>query len=222
MSQNKTLTRMSAGFQRFKKQWFCQEHNLYADLVEGQTPMAMVIACSDSRVDPVLATDSHQGDLFVVRNVANLVPPYTPDEGYHGVSAAVEFAVRHLKVNTIIVMGHSQCGGIGHLLADDKTKDTEFLGIWMNVAQRAKNFVELTMPDADHATRQTACEQWSIRVSLDNLLTFPWVRKAVEAGELTLRGWYFDIVDGELYQLEEDSDQFLPLSPGSTNNPEQN
>ncbi|MEG2140487.1 MAG: carbonic anhydrase, partial [Bilophila sp.] len=105
------LTRLTAGFQRFQNQWFCKDHNLYAELREGQNPLAMVIACSDSRVDPGLLTDSHPGDLFVIRNVANLVPPYAPDKAYHGVSAALEYAVRHLHVPDIIVMGHAECGG---------------------------------------------------------------------------------------------------------------
>ena len=113
--------RLAAGFERFQKRWFCQEHNLYAELREGQRPLALVIACSDSRVDPLLLTDSNPGELFVIRNVANLVPPYSPDLRYHGVSAALEYAVRHLHIPHIMVMGHADCGGISSLISDDST-----------------------------------------------------------------------------------------------------
>ena len=127
--QERTVKRLAAGFQRFKKRWYCAENNLYANLAEGQNPLALVIACSDSRVDPVLLTDSCPGDLFVIRNVANIVPPYAPDGNYHGVSAALEFAVRYLKVSDIIVMGHAECGGIQSLLDEAQPQHNEFLSI---------------------------------------------------------------------------------------------
>lgn len=209
--QAPVLVRLAAGFQRFQRRWFCADHNLYADLREGQKPLALVIACSDSRVDPVLLTDSRPGDLFVIRNVANLVPPYAPDRAYHGVSAALEYAVRHLHVRDIIVMGHAECGGIRSLLEDARTGEDEFLGVWMQVIARAREIVDRLLPDADPAERRRACEMWGIRVSLENLLTFPWIRTAVDHGGLTLHGWYFDLDNGELLQLDEQTDEFLPL-----------
>lgn len=214
-----TLTRLTAGFQRFQQRWFCAEHNLYADLYEGQNPLAMVIACSDSRVDPVLLTDSPPGDLFVVRNVANIVPPYAPDKSHHGVSAALEYAVRYLHVEHIIIMGHAECGGIHNLLENKhqgkgfsaEDSEDEFLSVWMQVIHRARDIVNRLLPHAEPAARRRACEMWGIRVSLENLLTFPWVRSNVENGSLALHGWYFDLGSGELLQLDPESDEFLPL-----------
>lgn len=209
--QNPVLTRLAAGFQRFQRRWFCADYNLYEDLRVGQEPLALVIACSDSRVDPVLLTDSHPGDLFVIRNVANIVPPYAPDKNYHGVSAALEYAVRHLRVKDIIVMGHANCGGVQSLLEEDDHAHDEFLGVWMQVIRRARDFVNRQMPDASPEERCRACERWGIRVSLENLLTFPWIRSAVHEGRLTLHGWYFDLDSGELLRLDEDMDKFVPL-----------
>ena len=205
------VPRLAAGFQRFQKRWFCTDNNLYADLVEGQSPLALVIACSDSRVDPALLTDSRPGDLFVIRNVANIVPPYAPDNNYHGVSAALEYAVRHLKVQSIIVMGHAECGGVQSLLDETQSAHDEFLSVWMQVIQRARDIVNRLLPDASPTERRKACELWGIRVSLENLFTFPWIREAVEAGELAVHGWYFDLASGELLQWNEESDAFLPL-----------
>lgn len=205
-----TLTRLAAGFQRFQKRWFCADNNLYADLAEGQNPLALVIACSDSRVDPVLLTDSRPGDLFVIRNVANIVPPYAPDKNYHGVSAALEYAVRYLKVRHIIVMGHAECGGVQSLV-DETSHQDEFLSVWMQVIQRARDIVNILLPDASPCERRRACEMWGIRVSMENLLTFPWIRAATEAEQLALHGWYFDMGSGELLEWDEEQDEFLPL-----------
>ncbi len=202
--------RFAAGFQRFQKQWYCTEHNIYDDLKEGQHPLAVVIACSDSRVDPVLLTDSNPGDLFVIRNVANLVPPYSPDRKLHGVSAAVEYAVRYLKLKDIIVMGHANCGGI-HSLVDKPNEDDEFISGWMQIIQRAKEVVDTCFPDISQEERLKEYEQWGIRVSLENLLTFPWIRDAVEMGEMHLHGWYFDLNDGTLSCYDEETDTFIPM-----------
>ena len=141
MVSHDLLKRFSAGFQRFQKTWYCPENNIYEDLRVGQHPYALVIACSDSRVDPVLLLDATPGDLFVIRNVANLVPPYEPDSHHHGVSAALEYAVRHLHIGHIMVMGHAKCGGFTSLL-EASHSDDEFLNIWMNLACRAKAEVD--------------------------------------------------------------------------------
>ncbi len=202
--------RFAAGFQRFQQQWYCTEHNIYDDLKEGQHPLALVIACSDSRVDPVLLTDSHPGDLFVIRNVANLVPPYSPDKKLHGVSAAVEYAVRHLQLKDIIVMGHANCGGI-HALLDTSHEDDEFIGVWMQIIKRAKEVVDMYFPEASEEEKLRQYEQWGIRVSLENLLTFPWIREAVESGEMRLHGWYFDLNNGALYRYDDDTDAFVSM-----------
>lgn len=209
--RGRTVERLAAGFQRFQKRWYCAENNLYADLAEGQSPRALVIACSDSRVDPALLTDSCPGDLFVIRNVANIVPPYAPDGNYHGVSAALEYAVRYLKVPDIIVMGHAECGGVQSLLDKVRPQQDEFLSIWVQVIHRARELVNSRLPHASPEERRRACEMWGVRVSMENLLTFPWIRQATENGQLTLHGWYFDLGSGELLQWDEAADEFLPL-----------
>lgn len=159
----------------------------------------------------MLLTDSRPGDLFVIRNVANIVPPYAPDKNYHGVSAALEYAVRYLKVHSIIVMGHAECGGVQSLLDEVRPHHDEFLSVWMQVIHRARDIVNILLPNASPAQRRRACEMWGIRVSMENLLTFPWIRQAVEAGELALHGWYFDLGSGELSQWSEEKDDFIPL-----------
>ena len=208
---NAVVNRLAAGFQRFQKRWFCKENNLYEDLQEGQNPLALVIACSDSRVDPALLTDSHPGELFVIRNVANVVPPYSPDQRYHGVSAALEYAVRHLQIPEIIVFGHANCGGVRALLEDTSVADDEFLSVWVQVVQRARDIVNQELPDATPEERCRACEMCAIVVSLENLLTFPWVRDAVSAGRLSIHGWYFDLNNGQLLYFNESEEAFLPL-----------
>jgi carbonic anhydrase len=127
---------------RFQKTYFGDNNELYKTLRQGQTPKTLLIGCCDSRVDPAIITDCDPGDLFVVRNVANLVAPYNPDKSYHGVSAALEFAVKGLKVQNIIIMGHTKCGGIEALMRGIcDSGETEFIGNWMRIAQRAKEKV---------------------------------------------------------------------------------
>ena len=172
-------------------------------------------------MDPVLLTDSRPGDLFVVRNVANLVHPYVPGGGAMGISAALEYAVKHLQVRDIIVMGHACCGGIHALvkararyLAGElrrEAEEDEFIGPWVSVAVRAIEKVEELEPSIDDRHKERACELWSVRFSLENLLTFPWVREAVEAGRLCLHGWYFDLQSGELLEYDEESESFRAL-----------
>ncbi len=210
MVSHDLLKRFSAGFQRFQKTWYCPENNIYEDLRAGQNPYAMVIACSDSRVDPVILLDATPGDLFVVRNVANLVPPYEPDGHYHGVSAALEYAVRYLRIGHIMVMGHARCGGFTSLLEADH-QEGEFLNIWMSLACRAKAEVERTLPEASPEERQRACEMWGVRFSLDNLMGYPWIREAVDEGRLLLHGLYFDMSSGELLYFDAGRRAFLPL-----------
>ena len=210
--QHPLVYRLSSGFRRFQHRWYHPEEPLFQQLREGQNPLALVIACCDSRVDPVLLTDCRPGDLFVVRNVANLVPPYAPDGGRHGVSAALEYAVKHLGVQDIIVMGHACCGGIQALVAGDKKGGSdEFIGPWVDVARQALEKVDEAMPGACAADRARACELWNVRLSLGNLLSFPWVKRAVEEGRLSLHGWYFDLQSGELLEYDAERQAFRPL-----------
>lgn len=187
------------GFLRFRKRHFAQDDALFRDLVEqGQTPKTLVVACCDARVDPALILDCAPGDLFVIRNVANLVPPAENQGHYHGTSAALEFGVRKLNVGHIIVLGHAHCGGIRALLEGSVQKEDLFISEWMGIADAARERVSREFADTDNAARHRACEQQAILVFLNNLMTFSWIRERVDQGTLTLHGWYFDIECGEL------------------------
>lgn len=191
--------RLIEGFARFRERHFAEDDALFRGLVEqGQTPKILVVACCDARVDPALVLDCSPGDLFVIRNVANLVPPAENQGHYHGTSAALEFGVRKLNVGHIIVLGHAHCGGIHALLEGDMQKDDAFVSQWMGIAGAARERVNREFAGIGSAARHRACEQQAILVSLDNLMTFPWIRDRVEQGKLELHGWYFDIERGEL------------------------
>ncbi|WP_432821526.1 carbonic anhydrase [Trichloromonas sp.] len=208
----KDVKEFVAGFQRFQSGAVGPDTELFDELKQGQTPRALLIGCSDSRVDPAILTDCAPGDLFVVRNVANLVPPCQTDASYHGVSAALEYAVCHLMVGHIIVLGHSQCGGINALMSGTCSNDEHsFIGRWVKIGERAKQKVLQGLPEKSPEMQQRACEQASILLSLDNLMTFPWLRQRVEEGSLALHGWYFDLQAGSLLGYCPDSGSFDPL-----------
>jgi carbonic anhydrase len=182
------------GFLRFRSTAFQGQAALYRELAfTGQNPRAAVVACCDSRVDPQAIFSAGPGDLFVIRNVANLVPPYHPNADYHGTSAALEFAVRRLKVPNLIVMGHTGCGGIRALL--DLDVDSDFLGNWMRIAEGVRDRV------SGEADPVAAAEREVTRQSLVNLTTFPWIAERIAAGELRLFGCLFDITAGDLQLL---------------------
>ena len=186
------------GFQRFKQQYFGDDSRLYASLKNGQPAKTLMVACCDSRVDPAILTDCDPGDLFTIRNVANLVPPCEHDNSHHGTSAALEFAVNNLKVDNIIIMGHANCGGIKALWEDDGNSQTQFISSWVSMAQPAKEWVKNTLSSASNEEQIKACEQRAVLESLANLMTFSCIRQRVEQGTLSIYGWYFDIATGEL------------------------
>ncbi len=193
------------GYRRFRRRYFHEEPELFASLVsQGQSPAVAVVACCDSRVDPAIIMDCEPGDLFTIRNVANLVPPYEPDGMYHGTSAALEFAVRVLGVGHIIVLGHAQCGGINALLEGETAGATqgEFVSSWMRIAAKARDDALNNPIFTSIDMRRRHCEQAAVQVSMINLMSFPWVRERVEHKKLRLHGWYFDIGSGELIRLE--------------------
>lgn len=193
------IERFITGFRSFQKDYFGQDVSLFEPLKQGQHPKTMFIGCSDSRVDPAILTNCSPGDIFTVRNVANLVPPCEEGEGLHGVSAALEFAVCHLRVEHIIVLGHSRCGGIEALMAGScGCKDAGFISGWMSIAAPAREKVLADLSGKSPQLQQRAVEQASILISLENLHSFPWVAQRVSAGTLTLHGWYFDLNAGEL------------------------
>lgn len=183
------------GFLRFRANGYAGQEERYRRLAfTGQSPRAAVVACCDSRVDPQAIFSAGPGDLFVIRNVANLVPPYHPNADYHGTSAALEFAVRRLRVPNLIVMGHTGCGGIRALLDGDE--DSDFFGNWMRIAADVRDRVRREADPVAAAEREAA------RQSLTNLFTFPWVRERVEDGTLRLFACLFDITEGDLHLLD--------------------
>lgn len=201
-----------AGFKRFQQQYFNPKEHLFAHLQKEQRPKVLLIGCSDSRVDPALLTGCGPGDLFVIRNVANLVPPCHNDTRHHGVSAALEYAVCHLEVEHIIILGHSGCGGINALMHGiPNGKSTEFIGPWVSIAQKARERVLVELGDKVPEKQNRACEQAAILISLENLLTFPWIRDRVDGGTLLLHGWYFDMGSGQLYHYNAEEAVFAPL-----------
>jgi len=191
-----------AGYRRFRAGTWRNERTRFNELSKfGQKPRALVIGCSDSRTDPQMVFNAAPGELFVVRNVANLVPPYGPDDQPHGSSAAIEFAVRALKIPQIIVMGHAMCGGIQALLNGAPEDVSDFVSQWVRIAEPAR----LRAMTAPSEQRQDFCEHESVRLSLANLMSFPWIATAVGAGTLKLHGCFFDIRSGILEQLGGDS-----------------
>jgi carbonic anhydrase len=209
----KKIPQLFQGFERFKRAYIKGDSQLFEQLREGQRPQIMVISCSDSRVPPERLFDCDPGDIFVVRNIANLVPPYEPDSTRHGVSAALEYAVKALCVDHIIILGHSKCGGICQLMTCiPEGEEAEFIDNWMDIAAEARDRIREELPDAGMDEQLRACEQQAIMVSIDNLLTFPWIESRVMRGELSIHGWYFDIDTGEILIHDPDLDRFLPVN----------
>jgi carbonic anhydrase len=184
------VDQLIAGYRRFRAGHWQSHHKHYESLREGQAPHVCVISCCDSRVDPMSIFDAQAGDLFVIRNVANLVPPYSTDDGLHGTSTAIEFAVRTLKVETILVLGHARCGGVAAAIGEGPPEDAVFLKQWISLLNDAK--LRVGDHDAD------ALEHASIKVSLERLMTFPFVAEAVNAKRLSLAGARFSVFEGRL------------------------
>ena len=203
-----------AGYQRFRQGYYKENRAHLVRLArEGQSPKTAIISCCDSRVEPSVILDCKPGDLFVIRNVANLVPPCENNESYHGTSAALEFAVNGLEVESIVVLGHSQCGGIKALI-DNPQFDTQdsFISKWMNQLNQVKSQILENETCTSQDQRYHACEQQGISRSLDNLMTFPWVQSRVEQGRLQLHGWHYDLINAELSALVENSRRFEVIS----------
>ncbi len=202
--------KLLAGYRDFMSGRFLSETNRYRELArDGQAPETLVIACCDSRSAPEIIFGAGAGELFVLRNVANLVPPYAPDGEYHSTSAALEFAVQSLKVKNIVVMGHGRCGGIKAALDPSSTplSPGDFIGKWMSLLAPATEAVTgNTMMTT--AERQTSLERISIRYSIANLRTFPCVKILESKGRLTLYGAWFDISSGELWVMNSETGDF--------------
>lgn len=203
------ILRLMAGFRKFRERYFeVSEDTFFGRLAGPQSPKTLIIGCSDSRVDPALITSAAPGEIFVVRNVANLVPPYEVGGGFHGVSAAIEFAVVNLKVENIIVLGHRQCGGIRALMLNEGTVPNGFVSQWVRIAEQAKTNVLKKHAGEEDETLCRHGELESIRCSLKNLKTFPFVEEAIKVRGLTLMGIYFDLESGQLLECDDASDDF--------------
>lgn len=212
---NIAIYRLMAGFRRFREKYFLQDESdtIYQRLAAaGQTPKTLLIGCSDSRVDPAILTGASPGELFVVRNVANLVPPCEPSAvGFHGTSSALEFAVVNLKVENIIILGHRQCGGIRALLRGPEENSNSFISQWMGIAQEARQHVIKEYPSVDEETQCRFAEMEALKISLRNLQTFPFVQEAISSRQLNIIGIYFDLELGQLWEFDNSSRQFRQL-----------
>lgn len=208
------LSRLIDGYRRFRSSGWAPNRERWESLREGQQPEVMVIACSDSRVDPAQIFDVHPGEIFVVRNVAAMVPPFETTPGHHGVSAALEFAVQVLKVKEIVVMGHGMCGGCKAALTREMhgTEPGEggFIADWIALLDEARDEVAEKYGAEGHLAER-AMEQAGVQVSLDNLRTFPCIRRKERSGELKLTGAFFAISDGILHVLDETNGAFSPV-----------
>jgi carbonic anhydrase len=195
------------GYRRFRQSGYVQQKARFDQLAsEGQAPPVMIISCCDSRVDPATIFDTVPGQVFALRNVANLVPPYETGGGLHGVSAAIEFGVLGLKVRHIVVLGHAQCGGIKAAL-EGGAPGLTFINKWMDIIRETRNQVVAANP----TDPQRKLELDSIRVSLNNLRSFPFIAEREGRGELKLHGAYFGIADGDLHVLDEESGAFSQI-----------
>ena len=206
-------TRLIDGYAAFLDGRFPQESNRYQELArEGQSPKTMVISCCDSRVSPEVIFDVGPGELFVVRNVANLVPPYAPDGNQHGTSAALEFAVQALRVADIVVLGHARCGGIRAAVAEDAEplSPGDFIGKWMSMIAPAIDSVG-PRGGRSMADYLASLERTSVATTLKNLRTFPCVRILEERGKLRLHGAFFGVETGQLSVLDEATGVFSPV-----------
>jgi len=201
---SRAMERLLNGFKSFRRNYYVKNQTLFQAMARrGQSPKVMVIGCCDARVDPMLITGAGPGEIFMLRNVANLVPPYAPDSRSHGTSAALEFAVKGLNVEHIIVLGHAACGGVRALLNEAETAamGTDFIASWMAIAERARTAVNACSHDSEES-RQRFGELENIKVSLENLKSFPWIAERAGQGKLNIHGWYFDIHSGHLMAFD--------------------
>jgi carbonic anhydrase len=191
------------GYESFRKKYTLGDESIMNYLSNnGQNPQIMVVACCDSRVDPALILQCDPGDLFVVRNVANIIPPFEKDNYHHGTSAALEFGVRFLNVEHIIVLGHSQCGGIMALLKNNKKED-DFITNWVSIIRNEEDYISQN-PDE--------CAKNSLKRSYANCLSFPWIKEKVDKGQLMIHLWFFDIKTGQIFSYSENDQDYINLN----------
>jgi len=211
------LQKLIQGFSDFRSHYFSERKGLYKQLVsQGQKPKVAVIACADSRVDPAIVLQVEPGDIFAIRNVANLVPPYEHDDdrAYHGTSAALEFAVTQLGVQHVVVFGHAHCAGIKAMIDTQEGEPCtgRFITLWTSIAAKAYAQAQKLYPNAKGEDLARCCEKQSVLVSMENLRTFPFIQDGLGKGTLEIHGWYLDIAEGEMSAYDLDSKTFKRLS----------
>ena len=200
------------GYQRFRARRYPEHACRYRELFKGQYPKILILACADSRTDPALIFDAVPGDFFVVRNVANLVPPYHKSSSYHGTSAALEFAITSLQVTDFLVLGHHRCGGIAASFAQGEGKPVgDFIGPWIEIVTQAREKVLKELPDAPLEQLTHALELAAVQQSLKNLSGYPFIAQALKENRLGLHGGWFSIEDGALHWLDPENGTFSPL-----------
>jgi len=201
------------GHENFRGRKFKKYENKFLDLVKnGQKAKVLFIACSDSRVDPVLITNSDPGDLFVLRNIGNFVPPFSPDNDYHATAAGIEYATHVLKVTDIIICGHSHCGAINSLYQDIDNINLLHVKRWLDLGVEAKKHVENSIrSEASQEEKLELTEKVSVVFQMKNILSYPQVKQRVDSGKLSIRGWYYKIETGELEYFCDNEREFLPM-----------
>lgn len=201
---SKMFQKLREGYHRFRREHALGEDSLMKNLAQqGQKPEVMVVACSDSRVDPALLLQTLPGELFVVRNVANIIPPYEADGAHHGTSAALEFGICYLNVKHLVILGHTQCGGIQAMLAPEKLHQDDFISNWTNINKDSAVHY--------HPDQADDCAKASLKQSYANCLTFPWILSRIEDQSFQIHCWFFDIEHASLYELDPESGDYKLL-----------
>jgi carbonic anhydrase len=204
MEKEKTFKDLLEGYRLFRQK-YTGDNSIMKNLsTQGQNPQFMLVSCCDSRVDPALILQCDPGDLFVVRNIANIVPPYEKDEALHGTSAALEFGIRRLNVRDLILLGHSQCAGIRALLQNGSLQQNDFITKWVSSIKISENELN-DLKDPDEYAKL------GLTRSYENCLTFPWIKEKVDKQELTIHRWFFDIQMGQIFTYSDIYDLYQPL-----------
>ena len=208
------LRKFAEGNELFKKIHFKKNEESFLELAQnGQNPKTLFIGCSDSRVIPDLIVQSSPGDLFVIRNVGNFVPPFRPDEDYHATATGIEYAVSVLNVSEIIICGHSHCGAISHLFQPVENPSLVHTKKWLDLGEKAKSMAILSLgANSNKEELLRVTEKLSVITQIENLLTYPEVKKQVENDNLHIYGWYYDIETGSIDYYDPDTYQFVPLN----------
>jgi carbonic anhydrase len=207
------MDRLYKGILNFQRSYFKEEEEFFRRLSEGQSPEVMFVTCADSRIDPNLVTQSRPGELFIVRNVGNIIPPYGSIKDKNSVAAAIEMAVLDLKVKDIIICGHSNCGAMQSLYRDEKeVQSMPHLKEWLQMADSVKELVLRHYAEANVEIRQRVTEEENVLLQLHNIQTYPFVRQALDQGILHIHGWYYNIATGSILSYNSTEDVFKPIS----------